>query len=486
MKQLCVIILLALSLASVANPVDVSKARQVAMQFIETKSQSDSVLKSRASLVPRLELSYIQDGEVGNVFYVFNQSGNQGYVIVSADDRAAPVLGYADTGSFDVSDLPDGLRNLLKSYEEQITCAVKSNAGRRRASKERADIAPLIQTQWNQWEPYNNLCPIDPNTGERSLTGCVAVAKAQLLYYHRYPETGRGTISYEWKNRTLSADFSKANFEWDKMKLKYYYDTPDPNDAVAKLLWYCAVESRANFGSNSTPGYFEADELAWYFGYKDEAKWLERDDTTDEAFEDTLYQDLAKGLPVFFHGKDPVNGWSHAFLVDGYRQDGYFHMNFGWGGQYDGFYLLSAINLNSQGNYTSNQIIIYNIQPDIPGKWFLLTDDGRFFEMDAVGDIVADPDSETDLLLIDASGNVMASGFTSVSFFQTDGSTPGSLVKGDANCDTKVNVADLEEIANYILGKPSSLFNSYGADLNNDLVVNIADLVRFIKMLKSK
>lgn len=486
MKHIFVIILLTVSFVAAANPVDVSKARQIALQFIEARGQGDSVVKSRASSAPRVELSYIQDGEVGKVFYVFNQSDDQGYVIISADDRVAPVLGYADKGSFDVSDLPDGLKDLLKCYEEQITYAVKSNAGVRRVSQNRAEIEPLIQTKWNQWEPFNNLCPIDPSTGERSLTGCVAVAKAQLLYYHRYPERGRGTVSYDWKNRILGADFSEANFEWDKMKLEYDYDTPDPDNAVANLLWYCAVESRANFGSESTYGNYDTSGLSQYFGYKVGIKWLRRDDTSDEVFEETLYQDLVKGLPVLFSAKDPDNRWSHAFLVDGYRQDDYFHMNFGWSGSYDGYYLLSAINLRSMGNYTSNQNVLYNIQPDVPGKWFVLTNDGRFFEMNAVGDIVADPDSETDLLLIDATGNVMASGFTSVSFFQTDGSTPGSIVKGDANCDKQVTAADMEEVANYILGKPSSRFNSYGADLNGDLMVNIADLVLFINILKLK
>ena len=109
MKQIFVIALLTASLAAAANPVDVSKARQTALQFIESRSHYDSVMGSRACSAPQLELAYTHEGEAGKVFYVFNQSEDQGYVIVSADDMAMPVLGYTDKGAFDASKLPDGL-----------------------------------------------------------------------------------------------------------------------------------------------------------------------------------------------------------------------------------------------------------------------------------------------------------------------------------------------------------------------------------------
>ena len=483
-KKLCfTLFIIANSLLCAANPVDVSKARQVALQFVEAQCQNDSAMKSRARMNPQLELAYIQDGEVGNVFYVFNQTRDQGFVIVSADDKATPVLGYADKGTFDINHLPDGLKDLLKSYEKQISYAVKNNVGKSRAPQDWSDIAPMIQTQWDQYEPYNNLCPIDPYTGERSVTGCVAVAKAQLLYYHQPTQIGPGTISYGWKGQTLSADFSQANFEWDKMKQTYNHNTPDPDNAVANLLWYCAVESKANFGSDLTYGYYDTEGFSKYFGFKDCINWMMRDNVSDDAFEEIVYQDLAKGLPVFYCAEDP-DQWSHAFLVDGYKSGGYFHMNFGWNGDDDGFYLLSAINLGWV-NLSSGHNIMYNIQPDIPGKWFLQTDDGRCFEMSSVGGIEADPDSETDLLLLDLSGNIIASGFTEATFIQTGGISPLSISKGDANTDGEIGSKDVVAIVNSRLAKVIG-FNQMAADYNGDGVVNSADILCIVTILMAR
>ena len=484
MKYLFLTIFLTGSLLCAANPVDVSKARQLALQFIENKNQNDSMSKSRPSLKPKLELAYTQNGESGSVFHVFNQSLNQGYVIVAADDRSTPILGYTDKGSFDINKVPEGLRALLKSYEKQISYVVKNNVGKSRSPKERTDIEPLILTQWNQCEPYNNLCPIDPSTGERSLTGCVAVAKAQLLFYHQYPKVGCGTISYEWKGGTLTADFSNAYFEWDKMKLTYDGNTLDQDNAVANLMWYCAIESHADFGSDLTYGYYNTNGLTAYFGFKEGIKYLNRDNTSEEVFEEIIYQDLAKGLPVFYSAEDP-DIYGHAFLVDGYKQGGYFHMNFGWGGDDDGFYLLSAIDLDWI-NFSTGHCILHNIQPNIPGKWFLQTDDGRNFEMELVGGIMPDPNNDTDLLLLDTSDNIIASGITSVSFVQTDGSLPGSKEKGDANSDGKVDDADILAIVNYIMGKPSVSFNKDAADVNNDRVVDVKDIVEIVAKIKTK
>ena len=468
-----------------AGPVDVSSARQVALQFIEARHHNDSESKTRASSEAPLELAYTQNGEVGNVFYVFNQSQDQGFVIVSADDRSAPILGYADKGSFEINNLPVGLKDLLMSYDKQISYAVKNNIGQSRAvSKDRKEIEPMIQTRWDQGAPYNNLCPIDPDTGERSITGCVAVAKAQLLFYHQYPKTGHGTISYEWKGRTLSADFTHANFEWDKMKLTYDSETSDTDNALANLLWYCAVESYADFGSDLTPGSFDTDRLTTYFGFKNGIKWLSRDDVSEETFEETIYQDLSIGLPVLYCADDP-SLWGHAFLVDGYKKGGYFHMNFGWSGDDDGYYMLSAIDLGWV-NFTSNHNILYNIQPDIPGKWFLQTNDGRCFEMSSVGCIEADPNSETDLLLYDISGNIAASGFTEATFIQTGGVSPLNVSKGDANGDGIINVVDIVVVADYIKGRHPILFIYDAADVTGDGNVNNNDINGIVNIIMAK
>ena len=489
MKKISILLLIfAESLTCMARPIDVSKAQQVALHFIETLYQRDGMYKSRGSSITKLELAHTQSGDAGNVFYVFNQSHNQGFIIISADDRVKPILGYADKGSFDSGTLPDGLKDIFKSYEKQISYAIKNNIvpsrGFTRSSDEWADIEPLIQTQWNQHEPYNNLCPIDPDDGYRCVTGCVAVAKAQLLYYHQPPKIGTETISYEWKGRTLSADFSMANFEWDKMMLTYDYNTPDIDNAVAKLMWYCAVQSNAFFTSNVTYSHWNMGGLSKHFGFKDGIKYLYRNGTSDEVFEEIIYQDIAKGLPVFYTATDPEID-SHTFLVDGYQNGGYFHMNFGWGGSHDGFYLLSAIDVEWY-NFTTDHSVYYNIQPDIPDKWFVKTNDSRYFLMNIIGSIEADPENETDLMLLDISGNKIASGFTSVSFIMTEGDLPDGIIKGDVNGDGIVNAEDLVEIVYYFLGKPTGLFKAIAADINGDGIVNEVDIKGVTEIIMAK
>ena len=476
MKKLYLLLFIAQSLLCAAHPIDASKARQVALQFIQTQYQNSPALKSRVRKNPQLDLAYTQVSEVGNVFYVFNQLQEQGFVIVSADDRSTPVLGYTSNGAFDINHLPEGLKELLNSYDQQISYAVKNNVGRSRAPRDRSDIAPLIQTQWNQRKPYNNLCPIDPRTTERSVTGCGATAIAQLLYYHQYPSTGKNSISYEWNGRTYSADFSQVNFQWDKMKLTYDDDTPDTDNAVATLLYNCALSMKSEFTSDDTNSWFDTEFLTKYFGYKDQINMLWKKDVSDDVFENTIYQDLYKGLPVFCWAENFVGDFSHIFLIDGCNKDGLFHMNFGWGGYCDGYYQLTPIDVG-WANMDVFQTIMYNIQPDIPGKWFLQTDDGRYFEMSSFGSIETDQNSETDLLLLDISGNIIASGFTEVSFVQTDGSFPSSSITGDANGDGTVDISDYIGVANHILGIPQTGFNVDAADVNKDGVIDISDYI---------
>ena len=482
--KLLFFIVVAKSLLCAANPVDVNRARQVASQFLENRYQKEFRLKSRADSESQLELAYTQNGERGNAFYVFNQPQNQGYVIVSADDRSMPILGYTDKGSFDIKKLPDGLNDLLKSYEKQISYAANNIIGKSRASKQWVDIEPLIQTKWDQRAPYNNLCPIDPKTGERSLTGCGATALAQLLYYHKFPNTGKNSISYVWNNKTYSADFSKINFEWDKMRLKYDGNTPDVDNAVATLMYYCALSMKSEFTSEDTNSWFDTEFLSIYFGYKNEIKLLWKKDTSDDEFENIIYQDLLKGLPVYCWS-EASKDWSHVFLIDGCNKEGLFHMNFGWGGDDDGYYVLSPIDLGWI-NMNNFQCILYNIQPDIPGKWFLQTNDGRNFEMSAVGSIEADPDSETDLILYDLSGNIIASGFREASFVQTDGRLPSNSIKGDTNGDGIVNAADIVAVISYIKGTLPARFNHYAADMNRDGTVDSKDIVEIVAKIMMK
>lgn len=481
-KLLYLISFIFVGLRCAANPIDVSTAHQIAMQFMNTLNSQRAVARTHETSLPQLDLVYTQKGVYGNVLYVFNQTQEQGFVIISADDSFLPVLGYSDNGFFDVNNTPDGLKDLLDGYEKQLSYAIKNNIRNSHISLKMNDIEPLIQTQWGQREPYNNLCPIDPETGEHAITGCGATAIAQLLYYHRFPQKGKNSISYEWNGRTFSADFSEVSFEWDKMKLTYDEDTHDNDNAVATLLYYCALAMKSEFTAYDTNSWFDTDFLSTYFGYKRDIKMLWKKDSNADDFEDIIYQDLLKGLPVFCWAEALGKDWSHLFLIDGCNSNGYFHMNFGWNGNEDGYYVLSPIDVGWM-NMDEFHCILYNIQPDIPGKWFLQTDDNRYYEMSTIGGIEPDPDNETDLMLVDISGNILAKGIAEVSFIQTDGSIPTYFIKGDVNGDGVVDTIDVEEVVQYIMNKPSDCFNIDAADVNDDGFLNVADIVGIINTI---
>ena len=362
-----------------AVPVDTEEARRKAAQFLIQKSVGDG-RRMAPGRSPRMKLAHQRTTASGQpAFYVFNNDAG-GFVIVGGDDRAEEILGYSDTGHFDASNVPDGLADLLSGYEQQVS-QVSSQAQRRvtkRADNGWADIEPMILTQWDQYAPYNNLCPIDPDDGRRCITGCTAVAFAQVMYYHQWPEIGYGRTSYKWNSQTLSADFYNVSFEWDKMKLEYDYEDTDEDQAVATLLYHCSLAAHAAFSSSNTPGSFNRDILTDHFGYKRTAKTLWLNNNSLANFEAIVYNDLTNKLPVLFCADSENSG--HAMVVDGYRCGGFFHVNFGWSGANDGYYKLTAVD-----EFTKNQYIIYNIEPDrnapleagvYPRESYQLSDDG--------------------------------------------------------------------------------------------------------------
>lgn len=391
-KKLEVVLMLCLLCSGLlyANPVDMEEARQKAAQFLTQQTSKTDGRRMTPARMPRMKLAQERTTTDGQpAFYIFNNETG-GFVIVSGDDRAEEILGFSDSGQFDTNNIPDGLADLLKEYEQQINHVSTQSQSRavKRASSNWADIGPLVQTHWDQdYAPFNTLCPIDPDDGERCITGCVATAVAQLLYYHKWPEIGYGSTSYEWRSQTLTTDFTQARFEYDKMKLKYDYHNggqEDEDNAVATLFYYCAMAAHADFTSNGTWGWVSTSDFRRLFGYK-EAKYLDLSNTTIGSFESTAYKELQAKRPLLLSSNDPDNGWGHLMIIDGYQSGGFFHVNLGWSGLCDGYYKLTAIN-TEWGNYKADQSIIYNLEPDYnapletdiyPRESYQLSDDGK-------------------------------------------------------------------------------------------------------------
>lgn len=308
-----------------------------------------------------------QDGFKG--LYVFG--GTTGFLVVSADDSGAPLLGYSDTGKFDPDSMPRALEAWLKGYAEQIYQGAQKGVAYKGVTSRatRVAIAPKLTTKWDQTPPYNNLCPLE--NGVRTYTGCVATAMAQVMNYHKWPVSGTGSNSYTWNDETLSMDFSSVTFDWNNMAADYATAsvTEAQKNAVATLMKACGYSVSMNYGTDesSASSLYMITALANNFGYSKGGGWAQRCFYTSEEWEDLVYNELATSGPVLYDGESGTGG--HQFVCDGYNGDGYFHINWGWSGMSDGYFLLSALDPESQGaggsmaGYNFYQGIALNVRP---------------------------------------------------------------------------------------------------------------------------
>lgn len=310
-------------------------------------------------------------------FYVFNRPMDRGYMILSADDAAAPVLGYSDTDSFDFNNLPPQMEWWLSEYSRQIAYAASHNAPAFEAGtrdENRRIVAPLMKTKWNQDSPYDKMVPTN-SRGQHYPTGCVATAMAQVMKFWNYPErgTGSGSVSLPQGAQGESSMSFNTTFDWANMLDVYtkngYNDTQA--DAVAKLMKACGYSTKMGYseGGSGTLSRFAAEALYTNFRYNNSIVYRERDYMSAPEWEALIYSEIEAGRPVMYGGASSSVG--HEFVCDGYSGDGYFHFNWGWGGMSDGYFLLAALDPDAVGigggtgndGYNNGQDIVIGIQP---------------------------------------------------------------------------------------------------------------------------
>ncbi|MDE6581831.1 MAG: C10 family peptidase, partial [Duncaniella sp.] len=261
-------------------------------------------------------------------------------MILPDDDRAPALLGYADSDSFATAGNP-AFNAWLEFYNEELDYVKSLPEGNRTpaARPQREEISPLIATEWNQEWPYNIDCPkVD---GHETVTGCVATAMAQGMKYYNYPERGKGEHSYWWSKgkETLTFNYDNHPFKWDLMADKYDRETPyDQRQAVAELMYACGVSVNMYYepGGSGAATITMGVQLIDIFGYSPSMYLPGRVYYGLDEWEEMIYADLAKGQPVLYSGAGTAGG--HQFICDGYRGDGYFHFNWGWGGLSNGYF----------------------------------------------------------------------------------------------------------------------------------------------------
>lgn len=292
--------------------------------------------------------------------YVFDRPDDGGYLVVSADDVAAPLLGYADGGDAS-GEMPPQMKWWLSQYAAEIEHASEtgslryvgsaSDAG---YSAQRKSIAPLLATRWDQSAPYNNDCPAISTTmpNGKAPTGCVATAMAQVMKYFNWPEKGAGTgNATDSSGKKYTMDLGVA-FSWADMADSYAAGSYSATQAsaVALLMKACGYAVDMNYGSSESGASSAAipSALVDHFGYDAGAHLCMRDYYGRQEWEEMIYENLANVGPVLYTGATNLGG-GHAFVCDGYSADGYFHFNWGWSGMYNGYYLLTALNPDGQG-----------------------------------------------------------------------------------------------------------------------------------------
>lgn len=369
-KSLLILSLVALTCGSAgARSLTPSEALARAMNSGNSSSPTQHRAPSRA--IPMMTVGSTETPAL----YVFDQ-GKEGYLVVSADDVAAPVLGYSDSGIFDPDSIPDNLRWWLGQYREQIEAAVRDNAPEygKVSRAERAPIAPLMKTTWDQGTPYNNYAP--SILGQRTVTGCVATAMAQVMYYHKWPEKFNALFDYSWAAGNTSLKWSAQNvvLDWNNMLPSYknVSYTMAQGNAVANLMKACGYSVNMNYNVSSKGGSgavssLIASALAKYFKYNKGVYNAYRPFYTLTEWENLIYDNLKNVGPVVYSGDNDSSG--HCFVCDGYSENGYFHFNWGWSGVSNGYYLLSALDPELQGiggstsGFNNNQEIILGIKP---------------------------------------------------------------------------------------------------------------------------
>ena len=398
-KTLLLAALLLLGFGVTARPVDPDAARRVAETFMQNVG-----MKNTAALADITAQTPFQQ------FYVF-AAPDGGFVLVSADDCVVPILGYSATSLFPTKEpMPEHVSAWLQAYDNEIQRLADLEAKHGRLQVDGYDqlaqqwnmllagamppaplptaVAPMLTTTWNQSPLYNNLCPYDYDADARTVTGCVATATAQVMKYWNHPTTGWGSHSYVASNSnsnygTQSANFGNTTYQWSIMPtaLTSTSSTAQIN-AVATLMYHIGVADEMKYDISARGGsgaqnyqYYgtvsrsSQNSLNAFFKYRPDMTVIARPDYSNTDYCTMMRNELNQSRPILYSGSHTSGG--HSFVLDGYDNYGDFHINWGWGGSYDAYYTVGALNpygggdgSNGSGTYNMSNVALMGIRPN--------------------------------------------------------------------------------------------------------------------------
>lgn len=323
-----------------------------------------------------IENSFAIEYHQNIVYYIVNFK-NYGFVQISADDAAYPIIAFDLDNNINLEVNAINYNEWVESYKKQIEYIretnleptleitklwkeLKSGSSTIAGGK---SIEPLILSNWNQDALYNEQCPEDVNgPGGKVYAGCVAIAMAQIMYYYRYPNQGVGSHSYFHNVYGMqNADFGNTTYNWNQMTNSI---SSTGNFEIAQLLYHLGVSVDMGYSASGSGAYSAtaATALKTYFKYQNTVQLKDKDNYTYSDWVNLITTSLDSKIPLYYHGYDSQGGGGHAFNLDGYEGSDHFHFNWGWGSSYNGYYYLNALNPGSS-NFINGQGAIFNIYP---------------------------------------------------------------------------------------------------------------------------
>lgn len=343
MKTFCLLLVISCTQVLPVNSQQITKERALekANRFV-TSAKMGQMKRSSAVQRPA-QLTLASNTED---YYVFNDEQNGGYVIIGGDERQQEVLGYSRDGHFDANCIPDNLQWLLDGCARE-TAYLRAHPNYVPPVAKRVKgvvVSPLLDCTWGQGFPYFNMCPTVG--GNHCLTGCVPTAFAQIMYYHKWPEKGKGQVGYEYDGQTFSADLSQSTYRWDLMLPSYDENSSQTSqDAVALLMKDVGYAFHTFYGLEDSGASGEAEQFLTHFDYDQSMRILYRAYCDQETWDNTIVGELENNRPVYLDGGSPTG--AHAMVIDGCDSEGYFHFNFGWDGRDNAYFATSGIYFNA-------------------------------------------------------------------------------------------------------------------------------------------
>ena len=310
-----------------ADPITKDQALSIASKYINKPILSGNSPKTRSS-----------QANEQPAYYIFTNPSDKKFVIISGESKLNELVGYGDKMTENPNDQPPYFKLFLKEYE-RVVKEVRSKATATTPQRPiKRKVEPLLTCKWSQYDPFNKYTPL--SNGQHTPTGCVATATAQVMFYNKWPKNR----PQDYIASTGDDAKKSATYWWDEMKnTTNEMRTEQSRQAVGVLMYDIgkAVHMRYYIKGSDSNLQRACNALRDKFDYT--VRYLDKNFLPANEFINEVMQEISDGYPVL------VVGGPHAFVYDGYDEQGLIHTNWGWGGENDGYFDINIVTLNVSG-----------------------------------------------------------------------------------------------------------------------------------------